>query len=319
MPGILQVIEHQNGRPKMAALNALTFTRRAAEKLGASINLLIIGHDVAPVGEALAPFGADAIFLADAPALAGYTAETWGHVTAEAARKCNAVLIGMNSGTTGRDLMPRVAAKVSAGMVSDVIGFDGKCFVRGMWAGHALADVEVTTPTAVATIQGTAFATAEPAGGRTPIERLAFSLPPTRTRFVELRATRSERPDPTEARVVVSGGRGMKGPENFRILEALADLFGGAVGASRAAVDAGWISNDFQVGQTGKTVAPDIYIAVGISGAIQHLAGMKNSKVIVAVNKDAEAPIFQVADFGLTADLFKAVPELTEALKKELG
>jgi electron transfer flavoprotein alpha subunit len=225
----------------------------------------------------------------------------------------------MNSGTTGRDLMPRVAAKLNAGMVTDLIGFDGKYFIREMWAGNAQVALEVTTPVAVATIQGTAFATAEPVEKASAVTQLQLSAPRAKTRFIEMRETRSDRPDPTEARVVVSGGRGMKGPENFNLIEQLTDLFKGAVGASRAAVDAGWISNDFQVGQTGKTVAPDLYIACGISGAIQHQAGMKNSKIIVAINKDEEAPIFQIADFGLVADLFKALPELTDALRKELG
>lgn len=235
------------------------------------------------------------------------------------AKECEATIVGMNSGTTGRDLMPRVAGKLKAGMVSDIIDFDGTCFVRDMWAGNVRATVEVTTPIKVATIQGTAFPTMEASEGETTIIPLQIPAPETKTRFIEMRESKSDRPDPTEARVVVSGGRGMKGEENFALIEELADLFKGAVGASRAAVDSGWISNDLQVGQTGKTVAPDIYIAAGISGAIQHLAGMKDSKVIVAINKDEEAPIFQIADYGLVADLFKAVPELTGLLKKELG
>ena len=268
---------------------------------------------------ALQAYGADTIYVVDDVGLEKCTAETWGHVIAEVAKQCEAVFVGMNSGTTGRNLMPRVAAKLNAGMVTDTVGMDGTDYIREMWAGNALATVEVTTPIAVATIQGTAFAKAEPNGSESVINSLEIAIPATKTRFVEMRETVSDRPDPTEARVVVSGGRGMKGPENFKLIEELTDLFNGAVGASRAAVDAGWISNDFQVGQTGKTVAPDLYVAAGISGAIQHLAGMKNSKVIVAINKDEEAPIFEVADFGLVGDLFKIVPELTEALKKELA
>lgn len=317
MPSVLLVVEHQKQKLKNATLNALTFARQIAEKLGAQLNLLVIGNGVNGVADQLKPYAANNIYLVEDPALESYTAETWGHVIAEVAKQCNAIFIGINSGTTGRDLMPRVAAKLDAGMVTDLIGFDGKCFIREMWAGNALVTLEVTTPVTVATIQGTAFAVAEPLGQESTVTPLQIPSPKTKTRFVEMRETRSDRPDPTEARVVVSGGRGMKGPENFKLIEQLTDLFGGAVGASRAAVDAGWISNNFQVGQTGKTVAPDLYIAVGISGAIQHLAGMKNSKVIVAINKDEEAPILQIADYGLVADLFKSVPELTEMLKKE--
>ncbi len=271
------------------------------------------------VAESIKSYGADTIYVVDDVGLENCTAETWGHVIAEVANQCEAVFVGMNSGTTGRNLMPRVAGKMSAGMVTDTVGMDGSDYIREMWAGNALATVSVTTPVTVATIQGTAFAKAEPNGSESAINSLEIAIPEAKTRFIKMRETVSDRPDPTEARVVVSGGRGMKGPENFKLIEELTDLFNGAVGASRAAVDAGWISNDFQVGQTGKMVAPDLYIAAGISGAIQHLAGMKNSKVIVAINKDEEAPIFEIADFGLVADLFKVVPELTEALKKELA
>jgi electron transfer flavoprotein alpha subunit len=318
MSSVLIVVEYADDKPKKATLNALTFARQAAEKINAELHLLVIGNGVQPIAEALQPYGADAIHLVEDPAYQNYTAELWGHVVAEVAKGCGAVIVGMNSGTTGRDLIPRVAGKLNAGMASDIVAFDGICFIRGMWAGNVLATVDVKTPVKVATIQGTAFPMMEPTGGKTPIHLVQVPAPKTKTRFIEMQASRSDRPDPTEATVVVSGGRGMKSKENFNLIESLADLFGGAVGASRAAVDSGWISNDLQVGQTGKTVAPDLYIAVGISGAIQHLAGMKNSKVIVAINKDEEAPIFQVADYGLVGDLFKVIPELTEALKKEL-
>lgn len=319
MANVLFVVEHFRGRPKQATLNALTCARRIAKDLGADVSLLVIGDSVKPVVDALKPYGAGTIYVAENQSLAGYTAEAWAQVVAETAHADEAVFVGMNSGSTGRDLMPRVAVKLNAGMVSDLVGFDGNYFVRRMWAGNVLASVQVTTPVTIATIQGTAFATAEPVGGESRVVRIEVPNFKTKTRFLELRETQSERPDPTEARVVVSGGRGIKSKENFRLIEELADLFGGAVGASRAAVDAGWISNDFQVGQTGKTVAPDLYIAVGISGAIQHIAGMKDSKIIVAINKDEEAPIFQTADYGLVADLFVAVPELIEALKHKIG
>jgi electron transfer flavoprotein alpha subunit len=318
MSSVLLVVEHRNGKTKTATLNALTFAQQAAEKLKAKLCLLVIGNEVQDIAASLRPFGVDMIFLVEDESLENCMAETWGYVTAEVARQCDAVFVGMNSGTTGRNLMPRVAAKLDAGMITDLIEFDGENYIREMWAGNAQASLSVETPITVATIQGTAFATAEPCGEDSLITLLEIPVPETKTRFLEMRETRSDRPDSTEARVVVSGGRGMKGPENFKLIEELTDLFGGAVGASRAAVDAGWISNDFQVGQTGKNVAPDLYVAIGISGALQHLAGMKNSKVIVAINKDEEAPIFEVADSGVVADLFKAVPELIEALKDEL-
>lgn len=319
MSGVLLVAEHVKGKVKSATYNTITFAHQVSKTLDAKLYLLVIGNKVQEIAQTLQPYGAETIYVVDDAGLENCTAEIWGHVIAEVAKQCEAVFVGMNSGTTGRNLMPRVAGKLNAGMVTDAVGMDGADYIREMWAGNALATVSVTTPITVATIQGTAFAKADPNGSESPIASLEISLPEPKTRFVELRETVSDRPDPTEARVVVSGGRGMKGPENFKLIEELTDLFNGAVGASRAAVDAGWISNDFQVGQTGKTVAPDLYIAAGISGAIQHLAGMKNSKVIVAINKDEEAPIFQVADYGLVADLFKVLPELTETLKKEIG
>ena len=318
MSSVLLVVEYRSGKTKTATLNALTFAQQFAEKRNLKLCLLIIGKEVQNIAESLRPFGVDMIYIVEDKSLENCMAETWGHVIAEVAKQCESVFIGMNSGTTGRNLMPRVAAKLSAGMITDLIDFDGENYIREMWAGNAQATLAVTTPITVATIQGTAFATAETSGEDSLITLLEIPVPETKTRFLEMRETRSDRPDSTEARVVVSGGRGMKGPENFKLIEELTDLFGGAVGASRAAVDAGWISNDFQVGQTGKNVAPDLYVAIGISGAIQHLAGMKNSKVIVAINKDEEAPIFEVADSGIVGDLFKVVPELVGALKKEL-
>lgn len=317
MPSVCIIAEHQKGNLKKSTFNAISFGRAAAEKLQADLCLLVIGHDVAAVADSLKGFGAAKIIVCDDPGLENYTAETWSHAAVEAAKTCDPVIVGMGSGTTGKDMMPRVAVKLSAGMGSDVVGFDGEKFTRGMWAGNVVATVEIKTPVKVVTIQTTAFGAAEPVGGETPVEPLAVDLPPAKTRFVEMRETVSERPDPTEARVVVTGGRGVAGAENFKIIEQLADLLGGAVGATRAAVDAGWMPNDLQIGQTGKIVAPDLYIAIGLSGSIQHQAGMKNSRVIVAINKDEEAPIFQISDFGIVADLFKAVPEMSQLLEKD--
>jgi electron transfer flavoprotein alpha subunit len=274
-------------------------------------------QNFASVSDELKSFVAGKVIVADDPLLENYTAESWGYAAAEAAKKCDAVLVGMASGTTGKDMMPRVAVKLNAGMGSDIVGFDGEFFTRGMWAGNALATIDITTSIKVVTIQATAFGAAEAAGEAAAIESIDISMPQAKTRFVEMRETVSERPDPTEAGVVITGGRGVNGAENFKIIERLADIFGGAVGATRAAVDAGWVPNDLQIGQTGKMVAPDLYVAAGLSGSIQHQAGMKNSKVIVAINKDEEAPIFQIADFGIVADLFKVIPEMSEILEKE--
>jgi electron transfer flavoprotein alpha subunit len=319
MPSVCIIAEHYNGKLRKSTLHAMSFGKQIAETLQAELCLTVIGNDVGNIAQDLNGYGASRILMVDDAGLADYTAEAWSAAAAQAAKACDAVVVGMSSGTMGKDMMPRVAAKFFAGMASDVIGFDGQYFLRGMWAGNALATVEITTPVRVLTIQPTAFAPAEPTGGDTPIEAVAVALPAARSRVVEMRETQSVRPDPTEARVVVSGGRGLNGGENFVLIEALADLLGGAAGATRAAVDAGWMPNDLQIGQTGKIVAPELYVAVGLSGSIQHQAGMKNSKIIVAVNKDEEAPIFQIADYGLVADLFKALPELTAALQKEIG
>lgn len=319
MPSVCIVAEHQKGKLKKSTLNAISFGREIAVKLNLNLCLIVIGNGVSAVVDELKKYGATKIFIIEDPGLENYIAETWSAAAAVAAQKADAKIIGMASGTTGKDMMPRVTVKLSAGMASDVVGFDGERFMRGMWAGNVLAAVDIRTAVKVMTIQPTAFSAAEPSGGDTPIETIEFTIPQSRTRFVQMRETISARPDPTEARIVVSGGRGVNGKENFKILETLADLLGGAVGASRAAVDAGWMPNDLQIGQTGKIVAPDMYVAIGLSGSIQHQAGMKNSKIIVAINKDEEAPIFQISDYGLVADLFKAVPELTEALKKEIG
>ncbi|MBW2366999.1 MAG: electron transfer flavoprotein subunit alpha/FixB family protein [Deltaproteobacteria bacterium] len=319
MASICIVAEHQSGRLKKATFNTITFGREAADKLGAELHLLVIGYGVAGIADELKSFGAMKIHLADEPELKNYTAETWGHVIAEVAKTCDAKIIGMNAGTTGKDVMPRVAAKLGAGMASGVLSFDGECFTREMWAGNAVATVEIKTDIKVVTIQSTAFDEAKASDSDTPVSSATVSIPETKSRFIEMHEAKNDRPDLTEANVVVSGGRGLKSGENFKLLEEFADIFSAAVGATRAAVDAGWVSNDLQVGQTGKIVAPSLYLAVGLSGSLQHTAGMKSSKVIVAINKDEEAPIFEVADFGLVADLFKAMPELTSAIKKEMG
>jgi len=312
MANVLIVAEQQSGALKKATLHALSAGRELARRTGGELAVLVLGHSVGPLAEVLKGY-AD-VLAADSPRLEHYLAEEYAPVVAEAVRHHRASYLGAAATAFGKDLLPRAAAKIGAAVANDVLSFagegEGVSFLRPMWAGNVLAEVELATPVKVFTVRPTEFPVARSAA--TPGAVRALPTPPeagpAKARFVEFREVKSARPELTEARVVVSGGRGTKG--DFKEVEALADEIGAAVGASRAAVDAGWVPNDWQVGQTGKVVAPELYIAVGISGAIQHLAGMKSSKVIVAVNKDPEAPIFQLADYGLVADLFKALPEL---------
>jgi electron transfer flavoprotein alpha subunit len=316
MASVLIVAEQQGGTLKKATLHALGAGHALAQRTGAKLHVVVLGKGVAAVGEELRAYGD--VHVADAPALEHYVAEAYAPVVAEAAKAVGATYVGAAATAFGKDLLPRVAARLGAAMATEVLGFGGAggavTFRRPMWAGNVLAEVELATPVKVFTARATEFGAA-PKGAPGALSPLAVSVDPAslRTRFVEFREVKSARPELTEARVVVSGGRGTKG--DFKEVEALADELGAAVGASRAAVDAGWVPNDWQVGQTGKVVAPELYVAAGISGAIQHLAGMKGSKVIVAVNKDPEAPIFQLADYGLVADLFKALPELRAKVK----
>jgi electron transfer flavoprotein alpha subunit len=319
MGNVILVVEHKKGQMKKVTRNAVTFATDAAHRIGGQVIALVIGSGVSAVADEVKKYSASKVILAEHEGLEKYLAETWGAVVAEVARANQAAMVCMPSTSTGKDLMPRVAAKLKAGMASDVLGFDGETFTRAMWAGSALAKVAVTTEVKVCTVQGTAFDAAEPTGPEAPVETLDVFVPDAKTRFVALEENVSERPDLTEAGTIVSGGRGMKAPENFKLIEELADLFNGSVGATRAAVDNGWVPNDQQVGQTGKIVAPDLYFAVGLSGAIQHMAGMKNSKYIVAINKDEEAPIFEIANVGLVADLFTALPEMTELIRNEMN
>ena len=308
---VLVIAEHDNAVLKPATLTTLG----AAAKIGGEVHLLVAGADCGAVAAAAAKVaGVAKVLVADAPEYAHGLAETlaplvvglakggYGHVLAAAT-------------SAGKALAPRVAALLDVAQISEVIAVDSAdTFQRPIYAGNAIATVQSVDAIKVLTVRGTAFSPAAAAGGSAAVETLAGTGDAGLSAFVGQELSKSERPELTSARVVVAGGRGVGSAENFKLLEALADKLNAAIGASRAAVDAGYIANDAQVGQTGKVVAPELYIAVGISGAIQHLAGMKDSKVIVAINKDEEAPIFQVADYGLVADLFKAVPELTQAL-----
>jgi electron transfer flavoprotein alpha subunit len=308
----LVVGEHDGAGLKPATLSAIT----AAGKFGGGVTVLVAGSGCGPVAQATAKVaGVERVLLADDPIYAHPLAENMAKLAVSVAGEFSHLLAGADS--FGKNIMPRVAALLDVAQVSDIIAVEGpKVFVRPIYAGNALQTVEATDPKVVVTVRATAFEPAATEGGSGKVEKIAAVADTGLSSYVGAALSRSERPELTSARVVVSGGRGLQSGDNFHLLEKLADKLGGAVGASRAAVDAGYVPNDYQVGQTGKIVAPDLYIAVGISGAIQHLAGMKDSKVIVAINKDEEAPIFQVADYGIVGDLFQVVPELTQALEK---
>jgi electron transfer flavoprotein alpha subunit len=314
---ILVIAETRNGELKKASLSAVTCARILAEKTGLNYNILTF-EPSDKTKEELSQLGGEKLFVAKGEHLKNYTAENYAIAVSEVAKKIDAKYILATATTFGKDLLPRLVVKIpNSAMVSEVIEvIDGETFKRLMYAGDIIATLKIKSEKKVLSVRGTAFDKAGKVDKKSEIveEEIKESYP--RKRFIELEETKSERPELTEASIVVSVGRGIKDPENIKIAEELADVLGAAIGASRAVVDAGWLPNDFQVGQTGKTVAPQLYIAIGISGAIQHVAGMKDSKVIVAINKDSEAPIFQIADIGLVADLFQAVPELTQKLKK---
>ncbi|BDG01501.1 electron transfer flavoprotein subunit alpha/FixB family protein [Anaeromyxobacter oryzae] len=312
MSNVLIVAEQAGAALRKATLHAVAAGRELARRSGGRLHVALLGSGVKALAADLASHGAE-VHVADSPRLAHPLAEAHAPVLAALARAVDATFLGAAATAFGKDLLPRAAALLEAGMASDVLAFRGEgpaiTFERPMWAGNVLAEVEITTRVKVFTIRPTEFpASAADGAGTVHDAPVAPDAAAPGTRFVSFDEVRSARPELTEARVVIAGGRGTKG--DFRALEALADLVGGAVGASRAAVDAGWAPNDWQVGQTGKVVAPELYLAAGISGAIQHLAGMKGSKVIVAVNKDPEAPIFQVADYGLVGDLAQVLPAI---------
>ena len=311
---VLVVAEHDNRALKAATLPAVTAASEIAAATGSDVHILVAGKDCQAVAEAAAHIaGAAKILLADDDAYDHGLAENWAPLIIKLASGYSHVLAPAT--TSGKNLMPRVAALLDVMQISDISAVvSPDTFVRPIYAGNALATVQSRDAIKIITVRGTAFAPAEATGGAAPIEPVASTGAAGMSEFVRAELSKSERPELTSARVIVSGGRGMQSGDNFHLLEKVADRLGAAVGASRAAVDAGYVPNDYQVGQTGKIVAPQLYIAVGISGAIQHLAGMKDSKVIVAINKDPEAPIFGVADYGLVGDLNTVVPELVAAL-----
>ncbi len=309
---VLVLADHDNASIKPATLNAVS----AAKELG-EVVVLVAGSGCKAAAEAAAKIaGVAKVLVADAPSLDHGLAENLAPLIAKLAPGYSHVLAAAD--TFGKNVMPRAAALIDSQQISEIVKIvSPDTFVRPIYAGNALETVQSKDAVKVITVRGTAFDPAPAEGGAAPIESVAASADGGLSSFVGQSLSKSERPELTSARIVISGGRGMQSGDNFAMLERIADKLGAAVGASRAAVDAGFVPNDYQVGQTGKIVAPDLYIAVGISGAIQHLAGMKDSKVIVAINKDEEAPIFQVADYGLVADLFKALPELEAELAKQ--
>ncbi|QWB08318.1 electron transfer flavoprotein subunit alpha/FixB family protein [Pseudomonas syringae] len=303
---ILVIAEHDNATVAPATLNTLA----AAQKIGGDIHLLVAGSGVSAVADAAAKIaGVTKVLVADHEAYAHQLPENIAPLVVELAAGHSHVLAAATS--NGKNILPRVAAQLDVDQISEIVSVvSADTFTRPIYAGNAIATVQSTAAVKVITVRATGFDPVAAEGGSAAVEAVSAAHGAGKSSFVGEELAKSDRPELTAAKIVVSGGRGMQNGDNFRHLYTLADKLGAAVGASRAAVDAGFVPNDMQVGQTGKIVAPQLYIAVGISGAIQHLAGMKDSKVIVAINKDEEAPIFQVADYGLVADLFEAIPEL---------
>src|SRR6201992_483918 len=309
---ILVIAEHDNQTLKPATRNAVT----AATKLGQDITVLVAGEGAQAVADAAAKVaGVTKVLLAEAPELAHGLPENLAPLVAELGGSHEYLMATATS--MGKSTMPRVAALLDVQQVSEIMSVEGPdTFTRPIYAGNAIATVQSSDKVKVLTVRGTAFDAAPAEGGSAAVEKIGSQGDGGLSQVLCQELSKCERPELTSARRVISGGRGMQNGENFKLLEAVADKIGAAIGASRAAVDAGFVPNDYQVGQTGKIVAPDLYIAVGISGAIQHLAGLKDSKVIVAINKDEDAPIFQIADYGLVGDLFKILPALDAELAK---
>jgi electron transfer flavoprotein alpha subunit len=327
MSQIIVLAEQQpDGSLVKATLNAIGAAQVLASKIGGAFDIAVVGSDVSGLVADLQGFGAAQILVAQDAALAGYTAQAYAQAFTSAVQASGAKYVIAASTSRGKDTTPRVAGRLKAGQASDIIAIEGDAsqlvYVRPMWAGNIIGKVVVNTAITVLTIRPTDFELASKNGAQANVQSIASGVDQSsiRMKYVGLESVKSDRPALSDADVVVSGGRGLKDADQFnKVLTPLADTLKAAIGASRAVVDAGWVPNDWQVGQTGKVVAPKLYVALGISGAIQHLAGMKGSKTIVAVNKDADAPIFQVADYGLVQDLFTATPEMVEKIKAVKG
>jgi electron transfer flavoprotein alpha subunit len=319
MAETLVLIEQDHGQLKPASLHAITLARQ----LGGEYALLLLGHALDKLAASLVSYGASAVVVADHPALAEPLADRYAKIIAEVARQRAAMTLLGASSTFSKDILPRAAALLDAPMVTDVLALEKKdgaiSYRRPISAGSVWATVKIDSERLVLTARATAFEAPAAESGSCPVERFpvdAASLP-NGMKFISREERKSSRPDLTEARVVVCGGRPLKDTQTFeRLAGRLADALGGAVGATRAAVDAGMVSNDYQVGQTGKVIAPELYIGIGISGAIQHLAGMQESRIIVAINRDPDAPIFQIATYGLVGDLYELVPQLIDSIRR---
>ena len=309
---VLLIVEHNNKEVRSFTLNAIT----AASQIDTDLHALVIGNNCESVAKSLSQMSAvKKVLISEATYYENYLAENFAPLVVKVSENYSHIVSSAN--TFGKNLMPRVAAHLDISQVSDIIKvISPDTFLRPIYAGNAFATVRSTDTKKCITIRPTSFEPCETSGGSANIEKIEATEEFSLSKFIKREEVKSDRPELGTARVVISGGRGLQSAENFKLLNEIADKLNAAVGASRAAVDAGYVSNDYQVGQTGKVVVPDLYIAVGISGAIQHLAGMKESKVIVAINKDEEAPIFNVADYGLNADLFEALPQLSSELDK---
>jgi electron transfer flavoprotein alpha subunit len=320
---ILVFTEQRESKIKKSSFEAVSAAHKLAGELGGTSVALVVGSGVDGIAGDLGAYGASRVIVVDSPRLEKYSNAAYAKVIAEVAKKEQAAIVVLPASQMGKDLAPRVAVKLNAGLAADCIALrveNGDVIAtRPVFAGKTLLDVRVKTPVKIFTLRPNVFAAARNGQGAAvekmdvPLEEKDFSATATEM------SVATGRPDVTEADIIVSGGRGLKGPENFHLVEELADVLGAGVGASRAVVDAGWRPHDEQVGQTGKTVSPTMYVACGISGAVQHLAGMSSSKYIVAINKDKDAPIFQVADYGIVGDVFEILPELTTQLKQTLG
>jgi len=321
---ILAFAEQREGKFKKSAFEVTQAAKKIADQLSCELVTLVVGDAIEPIAAELAPYGAGRVVAAQDGRLRLYSTTAYAKIVAEVAKREGATMLFFPASQMGKDLAPRVAAKLDGGLVPDCTSLrveGGEVIaMRPVFAGKAFVEIHATSPVKLFTLRPNVF-TASPANGAgVTVEKVSVELDATDFRAKVTAVKIAEgRPDVTEASIIVSGGRGMKGPENFHLVEKLADVLGGGVGASRAVVDAGWRPHDEQVGQTGKTVSPSLYIACGISGAVQHLAGMSSSKYIVAVNKDKDAPIFQVADYGIVGDVFEILPALTAELKKALG